>query len=325
MEARREFALHRRSPDEVWHAANPRLGRTHPILRTRTDGGTTDRLGRSCSRRSEGGPGVQVSTRPGSDLRAAFDRDGYVIVPRALEREHVERLIEAVDRAYLRHAAPDDPLHLLAFAGEDPAFIELLDHPTTFPLVVDLLGANIFMYHGHLDVHPPVRHTSPQVWGWHQDGGVQNTDLETDPRPRMSVKIAYFLSDCSEPGRGNTRIIPGSHLRNTLPRPAPRQPLAEPQEAIEVLAAPGDAMVFDRRLWHSKSPNRSSFTRRMLFYAYTYRWIRPRDELRVAPEALGAITPSRAQLLGAGRSAAGQWLLGDEHLPLRASLGEHGS
>ena len=49
---------------------------------------------------------------------------------------------------------------------------------------------------------------------------IQNHDLETHPRPRMSVKVAYFLSDVSEPGRGNFAVIPGSHLRDTIDRPA---------------------------------------------------------------------------------------------------------
>jgi hypothetical protein len=28
--------------------------------------------------------------------------------------------------------------------------------------------------------------------------------------PRMSLKCAYYLTDCSAPGRGNTWIVPGS-------------------------------------------------------------------------------------------------------------------
>ena len=58
-------------------------------------------------------------------------------------------------------------------------------------------------------------------------------------------------------------------------------------------------------------------TRKALFYAYTYRWIRPRDELRLDPELLEAATPTRRQLLGVGTSAIGHWIPSEEDVPLR--------
>jgi ectoine hydroxylase-related dioxygenase (phytanoyl-CoA dioxygenase family) len=149
---------------------------------------------------------------------------------------------------------------------------------------------------------------------WHQDGGPQNRDLETHPRPRMSVKVAYFLSDVSEPGRGNFSVLPGSHLRDTLERPADDDDLAG---AVPVLARPGTAVLFDRRLWHMRGENRSTLTRKALFYAYTYRWVRARDDIHIPPELFGTITPVRAQLLGAGTNAIGHWMPDDDDAPLR--------
>jgi len=94
--------------------------------------------------------------------RDLFERDGYLVVENALDADLVSRLTDAVDRVWTAHRDPPpvagaDPLHLLAFVGRDPAFIELLDHEPILRLVVDLLGRNIFMYHCHLDVHPPMR------------------------------------------------------------------------------------------------------------------------------------------------------------------------
>jgi ectoine hydroxylase len=253
--------------------------------------------------------------------RAAFERDGYLLVPGALSRGQVVRLGEAVDRVWLAHRAPApmrgaEALHLLAFVGLDGAFLELLDHPVILPMVVDLLGWNIFMYHCHLDVHPPETPDIEPRWMWHQDGGRQNLELEAEPRPRMSVKVAYFLSDCGEPGRGNLRVVPGSHRRNTLPKP-PDGGTTDPEGAVPVLAGPGDAVVFDRRVWHMRSRNLSELTRRVLFTAYTYRWVRARDDLHVRPELFGDVTPVRAQLLGAGSGAIGYWMPADGDVPLR--------
>ena len=101
--------------------------------------------------------------------------------------------------------------------------------------------------------------------------------------------MAHFLTDLSAPGRGNMMVIPGSHLQNTLPRPPdPQRPGPPPAGAIELLAEPGTAVVFDRRLWHARSDNRSPLTRKALFLAYTYRWVRP---ARLLPRDRGMVSP----------------------------------
>ena len=48
-----------------------------------------------------------------------------------------------------------------------------------------------------------------------------------------------------------------------------------------MLAKPGTAVFFDRRLWHAPSPNWSEVTRKVLFYGYGYRWIRTKDDMTV--------------------------------------------
>jgi ectoine hydroxylase-related dioxygenase (phytanoyl-CoA dioxygenase family) len=88
--------------------------------------------------------------------------------------------------------------------------------------------------------------------------------------------------------------------------------------ATPVLARAGDVVLFDRRLWHMRSENRGGVTRKALLYAYAYRWVRPRDDVAVRPEPFGAITPVRAQLLGAGSSAIGHWVPELDDPPLRA-------
>jgi ectoine hydroxylase-related dioxygenase (phytanoyl-CoA dioxygenase family) len=238
--------------------------------------------------------------------RAAFERDGYVLLENALTAEEVQRLTAAVDIVYAdERLAEGAPLHLLAFCGRDGAFLELVDHRSTLPLVLDVLGANVFMYHCHLDVHPPEQDQS-RPWMWHQDGGLVNRDLETEPRPRLSVKVAYFLTDVSEPGRGNFVVLPRSHMQNAIARPQDDD--NDLPGATPVLAGAGDAVMFDRRLWHMRSPNRSSLTRKALFYAYTYRWVRARDDLHVRPDLLELVTPVRAKLLGAGARAIDFWM-----------------
>jgi len=251
------------------------------------------------------GTGNDVQT-----MRAAFERDGYVRIPGALPPEQVVTLTAKVDKIWDeertdRPVSGAKALHLLSFCGREPEFLEMLDPPNTLPLVVDLLGTNIFMFHCHLDVHPPEPDVV-QPWMWHQDGGIINRDLEGEPRPRIAVKVAYFLTDLSEPGRGNFQVLPGSHLVNQIDRPA--DDANDIPGATPVLAQPGDAVIFDRRLWHARSPNRSDITRKAIFFAYTFRWVRTRDDLEVKPELRDSLTPVRRQLLGEAEHTIDYWM-----------------
>jgi len=239
-----------------------------------------------------------------------LERDGYAVVPGALRGAGLRRVLAAVDRVWTEEAPAQTPLHLLAFAGRDPAFLELIDHPATFPLVHAALGWNIHMYHCHLDVHPPTAE-APR-WRWHQDGGRQNVDLES-PRPRLSVKVAFFLTDVPTADHGALRVVPGSHRADTLPTDR------EPPDATPLLVEAGTAVLFDRRLWHARGDNRAAATRKALFYGYTYRWIRPRDALAIAPDVLAQLSPVRRQLLGASTGVSGYWLPEPADVPLRSS------
>jgi ectoine hydroxylase-related dioxygenase (phytanoyl-CoA dioxygenase family) len=120
-------------------------------------------------------------------------------------------------------------------------------------------------------------------------------------------------------------VIPGSHVRNSIPRPEhPELGFDPPGDATPVLASPGDAVVFDRRLWHARSDNRSEVTRKALFMGYTYRWIRPRDDSVIDPAWLATLPAVRRQLLGGGADAMSHWGLGEGDPPLRAWLQERG-
>jgi ectoine hydroxylase-related dioxygenase (phytanoyl-CoA dioxygenase family) len=274
------------------------------------------------------------------EQREEFQREGILLIRGALTEEHRARLEAAVDRVYAQEREagrlkPDGTLHLLGFLDRDEAFGELLTHPSTFPYVWGLAGWNIYSHHNHLDVTPPNPSEEPPGWGWHQDGYRQNSDPESlsgDPRPMLSLKVAYVLSDLSRTGRGATKVIPGSHLRNTLERPAdPGAANPDPLGTVEITAAPGDAFIFDRRLWHSRSANTSAVTRKILFVGYTYRWIRPLDDM---PVDRGSAwwrnrTPVQRQLLGEAPGTINYWGVKwdgyvDEDIPLRRELRERG-
>jgi ectoine hydroxylase-related dioxygenase (phytanoyl-CoA dioxygenase family) len=271
------------------------------------------------------------------EQREQFEEDGYLVIRGALSESEVAYYEQAIDRVYAaeREAgrlSPEGSMHKLSAVASCPEAVGLIDHPNTFPLVWSILGWNLHIYHSHLDVHPPIRIEKPYRYEWHQDGGRQNRELETDPRPRLSVKIAYWLSDVSQTGRGNFKVVPGSHVRNWIDGP-PRRDVAwpEPEGAVEICANPGDAVFFDRRLWHTRTNNYSQITRKGVFFAYSHRWSYGRDENDALYESAEyeSFNPIQRQLLGAKLNTPDQvpgdhqWGHYPETTPLHGFLKRH--
>ena len=254
--------------------------------------------------------------------RKQFNEQGYLMVEDALSPEQVAVLTATTDEIYTRKVAAghNDKTALFYpnFIPDSPLYADLVDYERILPKVWGILGWNIYLYHGHLIVTPPTGQTpDDKTFGWHQDSGRINSEIESHPRPRLSLKVAYFLSDTSVAERGNFWIVPGSHTWDTLDRPTGGT--GQPTGAIPVLAKPGTAVFFDRRLWHTASPNWSTHTRKVLFYGYGYRWIRTKDDMTVQslwPES----DPIRRQMLGWGVNANGFYSPTDEDVPLRTWL-----
>lgn len=130
---------------------------------------------------------------------------------------------------------------------------------------------------------------------WHRDLGTSMYEMQ-EPHPRLSVVAAFWLTDLGQPGSGNLRVVPGSHRLRGAPCRNPET--MEPYGTTEILAEPGDVLLFDQRLWHAGSTNRGTHERACLFYRYVYRWIRPSDYVVIPEEFMRGLSPVRQQLLG---------------------------
>jgi ectoine hydroxylase len=257
--------------------------------------------------------------------RRTFQETGILQIEDVLSAGQIAALMEETDRIYAaKLAAGQDSRKALFYPNyipDSPLFQELVDYEKILPRVWGILGWNIYLYHAHLIVTPPSGQAhDDKTFGWHQDSGRVNSEIECHPRPRLSLKVAYFLSDTSEAGRGNFWVIPGSHLDDTLERPT--DGVGQPKGAVPVLAKPGTAVFFDRRLWHTASPNWSDVTRKVLFYGYGYRWIRTKDDMTVQ-SLWEQSDPIRRQMLGWGVNCNGFYSPTDDDVPLRIWLREH--
>ena len=252
-----------------------------------------------------------------------FNDEGYLIVEDALSPDLLARLNDAVDRVEAREREAkglksDALLGKFRTVVEDDAFLELLDNPKTFPLLWDILGWNIQLYISHLIVYPPEqkkREINPG--GWHQDGGRPVPEMER-PHPRLSLKISYWLSDVDTPEHGAMQIMPRSHKLDTKPEGSDAD-----KGVMPVCVKAGTAVFFDRRMWHRRGINTSDVTRRVLFFGYSYRWLRGLDYNLIPENILGKCDPIRRQLLGDGIDVKGWWQPTEADVPLKSWLREH--
>ena len=198
----------------------------------------------------------------------------------------------------------------------------MIDWPMTFPKVFDLLGWNIQVYHTHMIFTPGTgQGADPIIRNWHQDSDRLNHELGPAPQPRVSLKVGFFLTDCLQTGRGNFAVVPGSHLNDSMINRNLRH--LDPPGATEVLVPRGGIVLFDRRIWHTGSPNYTETPRKALFYGYSYRWLRPRDNMTI-DHLIEKCDPIRRQLLGDCPSGGYGYTSPNPHdVPLRAWMEQH--
>ncbi|NQZ69059.1 MAG: phytanoyl-CoA dioxygenase family protein, partial [Lentisphaeria bacterium] len=200
---------------------------------------------------------------------------------------------------------------------EDDTFFELLDNPKTFPLMWDILGWNIQYYISHLIIYPPEKNiVKNPPRGWHQDGGRPVAEIER-PQPRMSLKVSYWLSDVDGPEHGAMCIIPGSHKAQTTP-----EACKTGEGVVQLFVKAGTAVIFDRRMVHSRGYNTSDRHRRAIFIGYSYRWLRGLDFNNFPEDILEKCDPIRRQMLGDGVDVKGWWQPTDADVPLKTWLEE---
>ena len=94
------------------------------------------------------------------DEHLEFQENGFLILNDVLSNEQIDRLTQAVDRINVEERKKQGldrfgKLAMKDFIGRDEAFVDLIDHPRTFPKVFGILGWNIQIYHSHLNVTFP--------------------------------------------------------------------------------------------------------------------------------------------------------------------------
>jgi hypothetical protein len=235
-----------------------------------------------------------------------WNTDGYLHIKSALSPTEVVEIRDRITELGQRFAnlSAAERQRFLGLSGNDrdinikqavsftSTLDPLTDHPGVFGQVLGLMGP--YLQVAGTEVF--LRYPHPErLLRLHTDGGPAFRRFFPQPgRPVLQLKVQFFLTDLSEPDSGNLTVVPGSHL---IPLPDNGQEDA-PGQRHQILAAPGDAVIFPWSLWHSVGPNRSGRVRVSTIIRYAQLWCRPQDYDKLEDAVFERLTPRRRLLFG---------------------------
>jgi len=207
---------------------------------------------------------------------AAFDRDGYVVVPDladpatlAAVREEIDRF-EAKVEAALRTC--DGERVSIAEAGaitftthlvtRSPLLRDLSRHDRLTGICADLVGPDVNLYWDQAVYKKPEK---PRRFPWHQDNGYAYVE------PQQYLTIWLALTDATI-DNGCPWVVPGLHRQGTLAHtyvdPLGYQCLDEPAGAVAAEVPAGGAAVFSSLTPHLTGPNTTAEVRKAYILQY---------------------------------------------------------
>lgn len=238
------------------------------------------------------------------EQRLFFETNGYLVFPNLLSLDELAHLQATAERA--EQVWREDPTRLgirkpnlqqvQAPIEYDDAFLNLMAHPTIFPIVRELVGDDIQMIDNDYFISPP--HTESHAL-WHHDVGQPGI---YHPRSTLMVKAFYLLSDVPK-GGGGTAVLPGSH-RFPLDFPLPQVDNPDTMPCHVRMEYPaGTCYLFHCRIFHAALNNSTDITRRVLIYNYGHFFMKMWQGYEPS-EALKAKAKTRVmrQLLGIGEA-----------------------
>ena len=260
-----------------------------------------------------------------SEQKQFVENNGYLLIKNALPPDVVAEINAAVDEVFEKESAagnldPDGKLNLRNCITHHEAFLQLLDWHKTFPYACGVLNWNIQMITSHLIVLPSKEEPPDDVKtkiGLHRDGGTSYREMQ-EPHPRILLKIAYAISDQSDPASGATVLVPGSNRLTGTPARDPETGWA--RGAISMNVNAGDAFLFEQRTYHGIGHNWSGLPRKTIFMGYAYRWVKPMDYIQMPDELVTKCNPIQKQLIGVVTDPMSFYIPQDKDVPLKSAL-----
>lgn len=221
----------------------------------------------------------------------AFDVAGYLVIEDALSAEELQDINRELDELDLPERG-----NVLPVIDKGPALFSLIDHASTFPYALALVGGNLQLLSSNVTIMAP----GGEPVGWHEDGPAPVPYPHVGGRrPLLHLKFGFFLNDLTGDDRGNLMVLPGSH-NVPFRHGRSREALDAMPGVTRLKVKAGTAVLFHNGLWHATAPNHAGRARRVLYYTYSPAWHRTYDYMTPPPavmQQLERCRPERQPLL----------------------------
>ncbi len=220
------------------------------------------------------------------DEVAAFQRDGYVLVPGLFDQEEADilRNTAKADAAFKQHtydvkdgSGGATKLALWNKVGED-VYGTVARCPRIVDAMEQLLGDEVYHYHSKMSIKEPF---TGGAWNWHQDYGYwyQNGCLFPD------MASAFIAVDPNTRENGCLQVLKGSHKMGRVEHgkfgdqtgadPERVENAMKTMELVYVEMAPGDVLFFHSNTLHRSDQNKSALPRWSMICCYNTRHNNP--------------------------------------------------
>lgn len=244
------------------------------------------------------------STANATDVCAALERDGAVIVEDAIGTDILDGLNADLDAFVddlgvgLRNPIND---RLVEFYGsstvrfdglpaKSSSFVELMQLPLLQEVADQLLKPHCGDYLLNTAQLIEIRPGETAQWLHRDEEAWPHMPRE---RPQLEVEAMYALTDFTQ-ANGATQVVPGSHRWEPERR-------AEPHEVVQAEMPAGSALIYLGSTLHGGGANTTTDTRRRgMFFGYVVGWLRTEENMFLTVPIEAARTmPLRVQeLLG---------------------------
>lgn len=217
---------------------------------------------------------------PNADLREAFLRDGYVVVPGVLDDDLRQRLIMVTDRVVAAQLAEHTSRHKttgsMVQITSDPVYVDLVTLPSAIEALARLGYPTPSFSDGWVISKPA---GGPRLF-WHYDWFTWQDDASLGREP-CQISMMYYLNS-TRVQNGCLRVLPGSHnthnpMHDVLS--SPRGDLSagtnmdspeftDRPDEVDVPITAGDVLITDARLLHAGHPNTTTERRRLVTLWY---------------------------------------------------------
>jgi ectoine hydroxylase-related dioxygenase (phytanoyl-CoA dioxygenase family) len=214
--------------------------------------------------------GVTERHHAATAMEAALEellRDGFTVIRGAMTEDAVARAAAGMDAMYDSQVAEfgieniqrirDSYIVRTMLAYDDFFLHEVACNPALLGLVKLVLGQNISLS-SQVGILSPPDDRLYQI-AWHRE--LQYQHLTTSRPIALQTLICI---DRFNALTGGTFFLPGSHLHETFP-----SDLYVRQHEAQIIADPGDAVVFNALTYHRAGLNRSGRVRRAINNLYT--------------------------------------------------------